>query len=197
MNGGCQDGVAVQVLRKRRGRDRVLARTRTEPRGRWIVDRIHSGRTYARVPKRYEPGVGYCRSVRTHGIKAASAGRTKVTPRNTPVATVRALVRAVIARDGEKACALVTAEGRSVIDAPTQSGGQACVESVDDFHNGEIDVTLVRAHTVGHTPIRARVAVVLKREGAEERWKLYLVHRHRGWLVDDAQPVEARADSAR
>jgi hypothetical protein len=92
---------------------------------------------------------------------------------------------------------LVTAEGRSVIDAPTQSGRQACVESVEDFHDGEIDVTLVRAHTVRHTPIRATVAVVLKREGAEERWKLYLVHRHRGWLVDDAQPVEARADSAR
>jgi hypothetical protein len=75
--------------------------------------------------------------------------------------------------------------------------GRSGQRRVEDFHDGEIDVTLVRAHTVRHTPTRATVAVVLKREGAEERWKLYLVHRHRGWLVDDAQPVEARADSAR
>jgi hypothetical protein len=120
---------------------------------------------------------------------ASDQAAAKVTPR-TPVATVRALIRAATAHDGEKACALVTAEGRGVIDAPTQSGREACVESVEDFHDGEIDVLLVRAHTIRHTPTRATVAAVLRQDEAEESWKLHLVHRHRGWLVDDADLVE-------
>ena len=105
----------------------------------------------------------------------------------TPAQTVRSLIAAGKARDGRAACALVTRNGRSVIDAPNGPDRRACVDSVEDLRDEEVDVRLLRVRTVKQAAAKASVRTLLREDGKTETWILELVRRtRRGWLVDDA-----------
>lgn len=113
---------------------------------------------------------------------------------STPEATIEALFRAALIRDGRTACALVTRRGRALIDSPSirGAGNKACVENVETFSDADIDVELVSARTVSESQRAASVEVELESDGETERTTVELVKVDEHWLADEEEGVEIR-----
>ena len=112
----------------------------------------------------------------------------------TPLVTVKRLIRAGVNANGKLACALVTKDGRSILDASNLAGRRECIRSVNELKPEERDVRLLEARAVWKTHNRARVDVRSEEDGEETTWKFSLIkHPSRGWLVDGADPLTAVA----